>query len=318
MQKTQSFPIAILSGFVMCLLAATSFAGEHGAHVRERADAPTMESSASGCARSADNTFCWMSPDIGQAWASGYTGSGVSITIVDDFRSSEVIDGDLGRGQQRQQHGEWVFEAADMVAPGANMFCVEYGQQPLIALKDGLNVVNLSYGYREPVARSSFQQSLVNAALAGNAVFTKSAGNDSTPVGTVNTAGDFDYLAASLMGAPSTIFVGALDHNGTPENKATLASYSNYPGSNTEVQNQFLTVGVEGDKTGLFGTSHGVPVISGYSAILGNKFPTATPTQIANQLLDTARTDTLVNYNAATYGRGEASLSRALAPDWIR
>lgn len=37
-----------------------------------------------------------------------------------------------------------------------------------------------------------------------------------------------------------------------------------------------------------------------------------------NQLLDTARTDTLVNYNPTTYGRGEASPSRALTPVSIR
>ncbi|MDL2403052.1 S8/S53 family peptidase [Rhizobium mayense] len=318
MQKSLLFPIAFLSGLVMCLLAATGFAGETGAHVKGRADTPTMESSASACAQNADNTFCWMSPDIGQAWASGYTGSGVSITIVDDFRSSDMVDGDLGRGPQRQRHGEWVFEEAGMVAPGANMFRNAYIQEAPIALHDGLNVINLSYSYPEPVSRSPLEQSIVDAARAGNAVVAKSAGNDGIRMGTVNSKGDADYLAVSLFGTPSTIFVGALDHNGTPENKASLASYSNYAGSNPQVQNQFLTVGVEGDKTGLFGTSHGVPVISGYSAILGNKFPSATPTQIANQLLDTARTDTLVNYNAATYGRGEASLSRALAPDWIR
>ncbi|TIT08725.1 MAG: peptidase S8 and S53 subtilisin kexin sedolisin, partial [Mesorhizobium sp.] len=42
------------------------------------------------------------------------------------------------------------------------------------------------------------------------------------------------------------------------------------------------------------------------------------PTQITNQLLNTARTDTLLNYNASVYGKGEASLSRALAPASIR
>jgi len=39
---------------------------------------------------------------------------------------------------------------------------------------------------------------------------------------------------------------------------------------------------------------------------------------IANQLLNTARTDTVTGYNAAIYGRGEASLTRALAPASIR
>jgi hypothetical protein len=39
---------------------------------------------------------------------------------------------------------------------------------------------------------------------------------------------------------------------------------------------------------------------------------------VTNQLLATARTDTLTNYSASRYGRGEASLSRALAPVAIR
>lgn len=41
-------------------------------------------------------------------------------------------------------------------------------------------------------------------------------------------------------------------------------------------------------------------------------------TQITNQLLNTARKDTLLNYDPAVYGQGEASLTRALAPRSIR
>ncbi|WP_245466973.1 MULTISPECIES: S8 family serine peptidase [unclassified Mesorhizobium] len=73
-------------------------------------------------------------------------------------------------------------------------------------------------------------------------------------------------------------------------------------------------VGVEGDKTGLYGTSFAAPIISGYAAIIGSKFTKATPVQITNDLLNTARTDTLANYDPSIYGKGEASLSRALAP----
>ncbi|MFM2349671.1 MAG: hypothetical protein RIR04_637, partial [Pseudomonadota bacterium] len=39
-----------------------------------------------------------------------------------------------------------------------------------------------------------------------------------------------------------------------------------------------------------------------------------TPLQITNQLLDTARTDTILGYDVSIHGQGEASLSRALAP----
>ena len=38
---------------------------------------------------------------------------------------------------------------------------------------------------------------------------------------------------------------------------------------------------------------------------------------VANRLLDTARTDTIRNYDPFYHGQGEASLSRALAPDSI-
>jgi subtilisin family serine protease len=64
----------------------------------------------------------------------------------------------------------------------------------------------------------------------------------------------------------------------------------------------------------LYGTSFAAPVVSGYAAIVGSKFTRATATQISNQLLNTARQDTIANYSATLYGRGEASLSRALAP----
>ena len=97
-----------------------------------------------------------------------------------------------------------------------------------------------------------------------------------------------------------------------------MATYSNTPGSNTDIQKQFVVVGVETNKTGLSGTSFAAPIVAGYAAILGSKFTSATPTQITNQLLTTARKDTVMNFNAATHGQGEASLTRALAPISIR
>ena len=79
-----------------------------------------------------------------------------------------------------------------------------------------------------------------------------------------------------------------------------------------------LVVGVDGARTGLYGTSFAAPIITGYSAILSSKFTNASSTQIANQLLNTARQDTISNFNAATHGRGEASITRSLAPINIR
>ena len=52
-------------------------------------------------------------------------------------------------------------------------------------------------------------------------------------MGTVNRSGNVDYLNLALVGTRSTIFVGALDRNGAVNNKANLASYSNFAGRAT-------------------------------------------------------------------------------------
>ncbi|MGX9087356.1 S8/S53 family peptidase, partial [Mesorhizobium sp. 98Argb] len=292
MRKIQSLPVALVAGLglLLCLTAKSGFAGDLS---DGGAAAGLAGSSSSGCPQNADGTFCWMSPDIGQAWALGYTGSGVSVTIVDGFTSYPEIEADLGLGPKSQIHGQWVAEIAGMVAPGADIFERDYVDETTpINLPYGRNVINLSYALFNPVTDYPLSQSIVDVARAGTAFIAKSAGNDGIRIGTPTTEGRIDFLALSLGGAPSTIFVGALDHNGKPENKAELASYSNYPGSIPDLQNQFLTVGVEYEKTGLPGTSYAAPVIAGYAAILGSKFTTASPIEIKNQLLDTARTDT--------------------------
>ena len=94
----------------------------------------------------------------------------------------------------------------------------------------------------------------------------------------------------------------------------TPAWYSNTAGNNTTVQNQFLVVSVDGGTTGLYGTSFAAPIVSGYAAIVSSKFTTASATQVASQLLTTARQDTILRYDAALHGQGEACISCALAP----
>lgn len=266
----------------------------------------------------------WMSPDVGAAWAAGYRGQGTAITVVDDFSSTTRFWGNLGLGWQYQRHGEWTREEASMIAPWAAIRSKDFSTGSTVWLAPGRNVLNLSYGMYATAGYSVNQigwapeeSSIITYATYGLAVVSKAAGNDSVAVGGV-TGGQQDYLDLALIGKQSAIFVGALSTNGTTSNRAQLAWYSNYAGSNPLVQSHFLVVGVEGDKTGLYGTSFAAPIISGYAAIIGSKFVTATPTQITNQLLNTARTDTLINYSPSVYGKGEASLSRALAPVAIR
>lgn len=275
---------------------------------------------ASGAA-SAQTTQSWMSPDVGAAWSLGYKGQGTNITVVDDFRSGTGYWGKLASGLQLKRHGEWTLTEAAMEAPGAAMRGIDFSSQSAVPLYKGLNVLNLSYGmyaragYSANMIRwSAREQSIITNAMEGRAVVSKAAGNDAVAVGASNGSGNVDYLNTALRGGRSAIFVGALNRNGTTASKATIASYSNVAGADATVQRQFLVVGVEGDKTHLYGTSFAAPIVSAYAAIIGSKFTSATPTQIASQLLATARQDTIANYNAAVHGRGEASLSRALAP----
>ena len=267
----------------------------------------------------------WMSPEVGEAWKAGYKGQGVTIMVVDDFKSRSFITGSLTTGiTERLRHGEWTRKEANMIAPAATMRAQDFNSGTTVPLNSGLNVLNLSYGMMassvySSVGWSAQETSIINYARNGTAVISKAAGNDSTStvkvaVGSPNTNGQLDFLNRDLIGSQSAIFVGALSSNGKTTAPASMASYSNVAGSNTTVQAQFLVVGVEGSKTNLYGTSFAAPIVSGYAAILGSKFKDATATKIVNQLLATARTDTIAGYNAATHGKGEASITRALAP----
>jgi hypothetical protein len=267
----------------------------------------------------------WMNPEIADAWRQGYQGQGTRITVIDSF-SGIGMRGDLGFGSQVRAHGGWTSEQARLTAPQASIALHDFTNGRAVSLLSRrLNVLNLSYGmfaeagYEDSqLGWSAREASILRYAHGGNAVVVKAAGNDRVAVGTATAYGDQDYLASSLIGARSALFVGALDKHGSVDDPATIASYSNIAGSDTRVQDQFLMVGVRSDLTGLYGTSFAAPTVSGYAAVLGSKFVTATPTQITSRLLDTARTDTISGYDRAVHGRGEASIGRALAPASIR
>jgi subtilisin family serine protease len=268
----------------------------------------------------------WMNSEISTAWAAGYQGQGTTITLIDDYSSRNFYAGNLGNGVQSLRHGEWTRLESNMIAPLATIASKDFGSGTKVALAaKGLNVLNLSYGMYasshynlSQIGWSAQETSIIDYARNGTAVIAKAAGNDAVAVGAANSAQNIDFLDSALIGTQSAIFVGALSKNGTTASQASLASYSNYAGTNASVQSKFLVVGVEGSKTGLYGTSFAAPVVAGYAAVLGSKFTNATPTEITNQLLRTARKDTILGYDVTKHGQGEASIARALAPISIR
>lgn len=262
----------------------------------------------------------WTHPEVSQAWSQGYQGQGATITVFDDFdTTSPGFDTSITGQTLNGTHGLHVQNTAALVAPLATMRPIHDMTAGAATLVPGFNVFNLSYGIvASPdiiaVPWDPLERSVIDIGQAGSGVVVKSAGNDAIPVLGINGFNEFNYLARDLAGGPSVIFAGALEGNGSVSAPASLASYSNFPGSNTTVQNQFLLVGIDSVTMGTEGTSFAAPIVSGYAAIVHSKFPAATPTQVVNQLLDTARQDTILNFNPTLHGRGEASLQRALAP----
>lgn len=267
----------------------------------------------------------WMSPEIGEAWAQGYKGRGAMITVIDDFSSRDYLAGRLTGGWMIGTHGVMTYFQSRLVAPEARFRIQDFTNARSVRLSRSFDVINLSYGMFAEAGYDvhniwwgAREGSVINHARTGNALVVKAAGNDGVNVGSETAQGDRDYLAAALIGTRSALLVGALDRNGAVDDPASMAWYSNTAGEDLRAQAQFLTVGVESGVTGLAGTSLAAPIVSGYGAILHSKFRRATPTEIANRLLDTARTDTVTDYDPSVYGRGEASLSRALAPAAIQ
>ena len=270
----------------------------------------------SASAAFAQQAYQYQSPEVWAAWAQGYKGQNTVINIHDNFTSVNGFN-----------HGAWVLSFATETAPSASVVAHQWAGEAVIGIvPNKLNIFNTSYGIISAGGTGTYlasYEAIIGYATKGHAVVTKSAGNDSIPVGATipsgNYAGKIDGLGVRLAGQQSAILVGALSKNGTTASPASMANYSNTAGTSPVVQRNFLVVGVDSSSLGgAWGTSYAAPIVAGYAAILGSKFTTASATAVTNQLLNTARTDTVAGYNPAIYGRGEASITRALAPASIR
>ena len=182
-----------------------------------------------------------------------------------------------------------------------------------------LKVLNMSLGGTSTNRVSnqylySNQLSYANSSTVPDIVFVKAAGNNSCVISQTNC----DPLNAVFFNSPNyknkTIIVGALNQAG-----GNIANYSNKAGSYSDI---FLVADGRGFYNSTLnsydeGTSFAAPRVSGYAAILRQKFPNLNAEKSVSIMLDTARYDTLgcfPNCDPTIYGKGEASLSRALAP----
>ena len=307
-------------------------------------------------------------PDVIAAWQSGWTGKGVNVLMEDGLTASP---GNV------PVHGVTTALLAQRYAIGSQFYGYNTETRLGIYNLDGtiaspssmvnIGVVNASWGsniwasagHVRPFTAQEILTAYTSFVATGNgqlavsrytgasgwnnfnyqtAVIVKSAGNDAVPA-------DYDgfgyTLAKNSNINPRLLIVGATNGPGSTGSPTSLASYSNYAGSDPDVQRRFLVAGggvpfangwlaINGiaitpttvdPNTGAVisdsGTSYAAPRVAGYVAILRQKFPNLDAIKSSSIMLDTARYDTLTCYpncDPAIYGKGEASLSRALAP----
>jgi hypothetical protein len=288
----------------------------------------------------AQTSYLWQHSDVKNAWNQGFKGQGVKITVHDEDNQKIMNanlnfqnrwDPYLNFNRTNMSHAEAVRQVAQLTAPDAQVEKKQWDNGTIVLDPNKFNVVNASYGWVGGTDAGSVAYAknlqLARIAYDGTGVVVKAAGNNNA---ILSNDGGGDGINMALKSAGSVIFAGALSSHGTEVKTyqyrrwsytiggAQRAYYSNKPGTDTEYQKRYLMVGVNRDQMTIAGTSFAAPQISAYAAIVSSKFTGAQPAAVVSQLLNTARTDTIRNYNPEEHGRGEASLSRALSPRSIQ
>jgi hypothetical protein len=296
-------------------------------------------------------TYAAPHPDVIDAWNKGWTGKNVNIVIADYLLQDHgVIVTSL---LARYSIGSTFYGIpldSNLYLNTSNVFTIG-GEFANLSTQKNIGVINTSFGANYNLGTSDAARAIVDDSFATlrshwvnilkgvsgyvfeglnltDAVITKSAGNNSI-------TSDKESFVKAYADDPSIgdrlLVVGALDFD--INGKGFIASYSNTAGSVSNVQSRFVVASggtpfaygdisnngvlINDSFSGNVGTSFAAPRVAGYAGILRQKFPNLTSQKSSSILLDTARYDTLTCHptcDPRIYGKGEASLTRALAP----
>jgi len=298
-------------------------------------------------------TFYTAAPEVKKIWRDGWTGKGVNILLVDSYIDegtsyhgvTTMMITDLIAPGASKYGLDFNFDSWNVVRDIDGYKIDSYKSMGVVNASFGFNYwsfwlnpeveedVELAFYnvYKEQKQNLTWDNVFNGTTLIKNldlsdAVIVKAAGNDST-----SSANEpFDYIYATDANInPRLLIVGATVSDGSVDQPTSLASYSNFAGFDMEIANRFLVangtspydtgdLSIDGYKMNKgYGTSYAAPRVAGYVAILRQKFPNLNAEQSASILLETARYDTLSCYPVCPvyiYGKGEASISRALSP----
>lgn len=183
-----------------------------------------------------------------------------------------------------------------------------------------LGVINLSLGSDIPTSGRTFDEVMAQVSkfpvASMNSVIAVAAGNGGKACATQDLNGcNSMAVALAFQGSTksSTIVVGATSGSGTQEN---IATYSTRAGI---LADRFVLASGDTGIAGVVGTSFAAPRVAGIAAVIKQKYPSLTSSQIASIILLSASKD-INNTGVDTftgvspiYGQGKASLTRALA-----
>lgn len=256
-------------------------------------------SSSSGAALPAGCCSIYQTAAVQAAYRAGYTGQGSTVLNLD---WSTHVD---PTGESHQTKVNQVIAGSGGVATYATLVPATYsGDVPnndsvwfayISSVLGGMTngqIINLSAG-------SSIRSSSASITASSNPpdiVITVAAGN--TPVPTLQgTLQAGIYNSAYKNGV---IIVGALGTDGN------IASYSASAGAAAD---RFVVD--YGTSTSIYsGTSYSAPRVAGYAAIIKQKYPSATGSQIATAILNTAVLKP--GWDPVIYGKGQVDLTAAL------
>lgn len=265
----------------------------------------------------------WITDEVRDAWADGYTGNDINIAVVDNFRLdnygisshgdrvSSIIDGDTIYG-----------ETVAGIAPDSNVTDIQLRDFGGYVLDQNYDIVNLSIGssignHRIRPNEIRFENGMQEYTF-GNYTFTArkldkfkglivtSAGNSAYNCNTNQSCDPFN-VSLVLGNDDNTLVVGTINEDNE------ILSNSNKAGILKD--NYVVDTGIfqAGNSWRYEATSYSAPTVTGKAAIIKSKFPELNGSELANVIKLTAD-DLGAPGVDDVYGHGKVNLARALSP----
>lgn len=289
----------------------------------------------------------------------GYTGKGVTVAVLDtgmpvqDIKDRNIVlssnqryDLDITNDKIVKNDDTSIYNASHGDDMSQIIGSSTYGGAPNVSILNGViansqgeansvsmmkaiqwsinnhaNIVNLSFGYGALETYTGASTSNIlseinaikNQVVSSKIVIVHSAGNESKSVTSLLTTST-DYKDWVKSDAKSNLLiVGA-----TYDNK-NLAYFSNYAGSDTDVQARFVVAPAESEVTDGYkklysvGTSGAAANVSAALALMKQRWQSLTGVQLAQIVIDTANSS-FSGYSVDKFGQGIVDMEAAFSP----